>query len=66
MKQIFEEAKGEDPKVNEFIEEISDEIVPEEKAVEGESKGVSKVLTGIAGKETSQMAPLITDTTENK
>lgn len=67
MKQIFEESKGEDPKVNEFIEKISDEIVPEEeKAVEGESKGVSKVLIGVAGKETSQTAPLITETTENR
>lgn len=66
MKEMLEESKGEDPKVNEFIEEIFDEIVPEEKTVEGESKGVSKVLTGIAGKETSQIAPIITDTTENR
>ena len=65
MKQMFEESKGDDPKVNEILEEISDEIIPEEKVVQGESKGVSKVLTGIAGKDDSQTSPFITDT-ENR
>ncbi|HOZ53897.1 MAG TPA: hypothetical protein PKY25_01000 [Bacilli bacterium] len=66
MKEVLDNSKGDDPKVNEAIDELSEEILPEEKVIEssGEAMGQSKVLIGPAGKSQPEPNQFITESKE--
>ncbi len=66
MKEILDSSKTDDQIVNEAIEELSEEILPEAKVEENgsESKGQAKVLVGVAGKDSESIPQFVQDIKE--